>query len=105
MGLLSSIFNGLGNALSSRSKRKETEKMLKEQRKLWELDYAAERKKLEAERKWTLEDRRYRQESFGNYAQFSPNRYERPELSSTDVTPIDTPQSTNPRERGLLYYT
>lgn len=58
-----------------------------------------------------LEDRRYRQESFGNYAQFNKTPgLLRPELSSTTPTPIQTPQGVDPNDRptnhnqGLMFF-
>ena len=108
MGFLSSIFAGLGGALSSRSNRRAQERADKEsarrQRELLEFQSAQRRQELEAERRWQLEDRRYRQEAMGNYAQFSPNQYQRPELSDTTPTPVGAPQVTGPTQKGLLSY-
>lgn len=104
MGLLSSIFSGLGSALKGRAARKAAKEQAKEERQMLEFDAAQRRKELEARRRWELEDRRYLQESFANYGQFARNQYTRPAFSDITPSPVEAPQSVDPNQQGLRYY-
>ncbi len=114
MSFWGAAFSALGSSLlgggSSRQNSRDTRRTLEMQQRLEEMRAANERRLAEWERGNELEDRRYRQESFGNYAQFNRTPgIVRPELSSTTPTPIAPiqaiPENERPRNNtGLLYF-
>jgi hypothetical protein len=110
MSIFASVFNGLGSMFSGRSKRKSDQKAMDFQRKMMEMEMANQRRLAEADRRWQLEDRRYRQEAVSPYRKFSGFNAGSPEYSDTTPSPIDLPQGVPPSERprnhnqGLMYF-
>ena len=111
MSWWAAAFQALGSAISSRSSKKEKGKDAEALRRMQEMEMAQQRNLAMWQRGNELEDRRYRQESFGNYAQFNKTPgLMSPELSSTTPTPIQIPQGVDPNDRpedhnqGLMYF-
>lgn len=110
MSLFAAVFNGLGNMFAGRSQRKAQQKDMDFQRKMLEMQAANQRRMAEAERRWQLEDRRYRQEAVSPYRRFSSHNAGSQEFSDTTPSPIDLPQGVPPNERprnhnqGLMYF-
>lgn len=109
-------FQALGSTLSSRSSQKEQDRVSKEQReylqRMAEMDAANQRRIIEAQRGYELEDRAYRQDAIAGFRQHSPIQgLPVPERTNTTATPVGLPQpvapNTDPRKprNGLLYYT
>lgn len=105
-------FQALGSALSSSSSRSNSRQQADNDRRNAEMSAAQQRNLAMWMRGNELEDRRYRQEAMGNYAQFSTLQgVERVPYSSTAPTPIALPTPVDPRNRprngqqGPMFYT
>lgn len=106
-------FQALGSALSSSSSsRSNSRQQADNDRRNAEMSAAQQRNLAMWMRGNELEDRRYRQEAMGNYAQFSTLQgVERVPYSSTTPTPIALPTPVDPRNRprngqqGPMFYT
>lgn len=116
-------YQALGSALSSRSANqtssRNTREQLESEQRLAEMSQANQRNILNSAREWDLDDRRYRQESFGNYGQFNTNpalRGTAPPVSPSTFNPIQAPQAVQqpvapggkkpkkPPASGLMYF-
>jgi hypothetical protein len=110
MSVFAAVFSGLGNMFNQRGARKASEKQAEALRRMQEMQMANQRRLAEGERRWQLEDRRYRQEAVSPYRQFSGFDAGSPEYSDTTPSPIDLPQGVPPNERprnhnqGLMYF-
>ena len=114
MSFWGAAFSALGSSLlggGSGSSSRDARRTAQMNQRLEEMRAANARRLAEWERGNELEDRRYRQESFGNYAQFNRTPgIVRPELSSTTPTPIAPIEAIPENERrrnnnnGLLYF-
>jgi hypothetical protein len=115
MSFWSAAFSAIGSAISgrsqSRAQRQQADRDAATRRQ--ELLYGAglDRNMAMWERGNELEDRRYRQESFGNYRQFNRTPgIESPEYSSTTPTNLELPEFIDPgkpkppKKKSLLNY-
>lgn len=117
MGIWSSIFKGLGRALKGRSARKQADKEAdrkrEDQQRSDEMLYAQQRRNLEAERRYSLEDRRYKEEAVAPYRGMGTPGLTSPAFSSTEPTPVGAPrpvalppgtEEDENRPRGLAFW-
>lgn len=112
MSFWAAAFGALGSAFTSRSAKKENQKQMDALRRLEEMKAANDRRMAEWERGNVLQDRAYRAESFGNYAQFNKTPgIQSPGPIDTTVTPVGLPQGVAPNARptngnqGLMFFT
>lgn len=104
-------FQALGSALSSRSSSKGNNDQMDAMRRMQEMEMAQQRNVLQYQRRTQLADRRYNQESMGNYRQFNRTPgIVSPEYSSTEPEEIALPQGVDPANRprnnqqGLMFF-
>lgn len=108
-GITGSIFAGLGQMFSGRGSRKESKLERQMQQRLAEAQLAQQRNLANAQRRWSLEDRRYRADSMGNYAQFNTRQgIVRPDPVDTTVSEVQAPRAISGRDEqrrtGLMFF-
>lgn len=110
MSWWAAAFQALGSAIGNRSSRKGNDQQMDAMRRMQEMEMAQQRRNMEAQRRWDLEDRRYREEAIGGYRALGNAGLTSPEYSSTEPSPIGIPQGVPENERprnnnqGLMFF-
>ena len=86
------LASGASSFLGGRERRNESKDDWKRQLEMARLQFSAQREGMAQARQWELEDRRFRGDSMGNYAQFYTGpEVQRPGPIDTTVTLRDVP--------------